>query len=80
MKELVEEIELADQAGIDVFGAGEHHRQHEIFGHDRTLLQFRVGPLPHADIMRSIELFGTEVAPIVRAEVARRDRRARAAA
>jgi probable LLM family oxidoreductase len=46
--------------------------QHEIFGHDRTLLQFSVGPLPHADVMRSIELFGTEVAPIVRDEVARR--------
>jgi alkanesulfonate monooxygenase SsuD/methylene tetrahydromethanopterin reductase-like flavin-dependent oxidoreductase (luciferase family) len=46
--------------------------QHEIFGHDRTLLQFSVGPLPHADIMRSIELFGTEVAPIVREEIARR--------
>ena len=46
--------------------------QHEIFGHDRTLLQFSVGPLPHRDVMRSIELFGTEVAPIVREEVARR--------
>jgi probable LLM family oxidoreductase len=46
--------------------------QHEIFGHDRTLLQFSVGPLPHADVMRSIELFGTAVAPIVREEVARR--------
>jgi probable LLM family oxidoreductase len=46
--------------------------QHEIFGHDRTLLQFSVGPLPHADVMRSIELFGTKVAPTVREEVARR--------
>ncbi len=47
-------------------------RLHEVFGHDRTLLQFSVGPLPHADVLRSIELFGTEVAPVVRAEVARR--------
>lgn len=46
--------------------------QHEIFGHDRTLLQFSVGPLPHADVMHSIELFGTRVAPVVREEVARR--------
>jgi probable LLM family oxidoreductase len=46
--------------------------QHEIFGHDRFLLQFSVGTLPHERIMRSIELFGTEVAPVVRAEVARR--------
>ncbi|MEA2307167.1 MAG: hypothetical protein QOH43_4447 [Solirubrobacteraceae bacterium] len=46
--------------------------QHEIFGHDRTLLQFSVGTLPHASIMRSIELYGTEVAPVVRKEVERR--------
>jgi probable LLM family oxidoreductase len=46
--------------------------QHEIFGHDRFLIQMSVGTLPHADVMRSIELFGTEVAPIVRREVARR--------
>jgi probable LLM family oxidoreductase len=52
---------------------------HAIFGHDRTLLQFSVGPMPHADVMRSIELFGTEVAPLVRAEVARRGASAAAA-
>ncbi len=46
--------------------------QHEIFGHDRFLVQFSVGPMPHEKIMRSIELFGTEVAPVVREEVARR--------
>lgn len=45
--------------------------QREIFGHDRFLLQTSVGPLPHAKVLRSIELFGTEVAPAVRAEVAR---------
>ncbi len=31
-----------------------------------------LGAVAHRDVMRSIELFGTEVAPIVRAEVARR--------
>jgi probable LLM family oxidoreductase len=46
--------------------------QHEIFGHERCLLQFSVGTLPHRDLMRSIELFGTEVAPVVRRELARR--------
>ena len=40
--------------------------QHEIFDHQRTLVQFTVGSLPHASVMRSIELFGTEVAPAVR--------------
>jgi probable LLM family oxidoreductase len=46
--------------------------QHEIFGHDRFLLQFGVGAMPHAKILRSIELLGTEVAPAVREEVLRR--------
>jgi len=40
--------------------------QHEVFGHQRFLIQFSVGPLPHASLMRSIELFGTKVAPAVR--------------
>jgi probable LLM family oxidoreductase len=46
--------------------------QHEIFGHDRFLLQFTIGGIPHEGILRSIELLGREVAPAVRAEVARR--------
>jgi probable LLM family oxidoreductase len=40
--------------------------QHEIFGHDRFLLQVTVGSMPHEKTMRAIELFGTEVAPAVR--------------
>ena len=46
--------------------------QHELFGHDRFLAQMSVGMLPHAQAMRSIELLGAEVAPLVREEVARR--------
>ena len=46
--------------------------QHDLFRHDRFLLQLSVGSIPHADMLRAIELFGSEVAPIVRAEVARR--------
>jgi probable LLM family oxidoreductase len=44
--------------------------QHEIFNHDRFLLQMSVGTLPHKDVMRAIELLGTEVAPKVRAALA----------
>ena len=44
--------------------------QHELFGHDRHLLQLTVGPLPHAEVLRAIEIFGQEVAPVVRREVA----------
>jgi len=40
--------------------------QHEIFGHDRFLLQFTIGGVPHEGILRSIELLGREVVPAVR--------------
>jgi probable LLM family oxidoreductase len=46
--------------------------QHEIFHHQRFLIQFSVGSLPHPGIMKSIELFGTKVAPVVRKELASR--------
>ena len=39
---------------------------HELFGHQRLLLQFSVGPMPHAEMLRCIELYGTVVAPAVR--------------
>jgi len=41
--------------------------QHEIFGHDRFMVQFTTGGAPHEGILRSIELLGREVAPAVRA-------------
>ena len=41
--------------------------QHQVFGHDRFLLQMIGGGMPHAQVMRSIELLGTQVAPAVRA-------------
>jgi hypothetical protein len=44
--------------------------QHEIFGHQRFLAQMSVGSLPHEQVMRSIELLGTEVVPAVRTALA----------
>lgn len=44
--------------------------EHEIFGMDRFLMQMSVGSVPHKQIMRSIELFGSIVAPAVRKAVA----------
>lgn len=41
----------------------DHHR---IFGNDRFLLQMAIGLMPHDQIMRGIELYGTRVAPMVR--------------
>lgn len=44
--------------------------EHELLGNTRFLIQFSVGTLPHAVVMRAIELFGTVVAPAVRKAVA----------
>ncbi len=44
--------------------------QHAIFKNDRYLLQMDVGGVPHEQLMQSIELFGTQVAPLVRKALA----------
>jgi alkanesulfonate monooxygenase SsuD/methylene tetrahydromethanopterin reductase-like flavin-dependent oxidoreductase (luciferase family) len=43
--------------------------EHDLFGHDRYIAQMSVGAVAHADVLRSIELFGTRVAPLVRDEL-----------
>jgi probable LLM family oxidoreductase len=40
--------------------------EHSIFGHQRMMIQFTVGAMPHDAVMRCIELYGTVVAPAVR--------------
>lgn len=40
--------------------------EHQLFGHQRFLAQISVGAMPHAKVMRAIELLGTKVAPAVR--------------
>ncbi len=40
--------------------------EHELFGHTRALIQFSVGTMPHDQMLRAIELYGTVVAPAVR--------------
>jgi probable LLM family oxidoreductase len=40
-------------------------------GIERFMLHVPVGSMPHEDVMRSIELLGTEVAPFVRSEIER---------
>ncbi len=44
--------------------------QHRLFGHQRFLIQLTVGPMPHAKVLRAIELLGTEVVPAVRRALA----------
>ncbi len=38
----------------------------DVLGIDRFMLHISVGTMPHEKVLRSIELFGTEVAPLVR--------------
>jgi len=45
--------------------------EHELFGNDRFLIQFTLGPTPHDKVLRCIELFGTRVAPAVRKALAK---------
>lgn len=40
--------------------------EHELFGHQRTLLQLDWGGVPSAKVERAIEILGTEVAPAIR--------------
>jgi probable LLM family oxidoreductase len=44
--------------------------EHELFKNTRFLAQMSVGTMPHDKILRSLELFGTKVAPAVRKALA----------
>jgi probable LLM family oxidoreductase len=40
--------------------------EHELFGNTRFMAQASIGAVPHKMTMKSIELFGTKVAPVIR--------------
>ncbi len=60
----------ADFVGSPTEAAEKILWQRELFGHDRFLLQIIGGGMPHAQVLRAIELFGTRVAPEVRKALA----------
>ena len=43
--------------------------EYELFGFSRFMAQASVGNVPHKMVMKSIELFGTKVAPVVKKEI-----------
>jgi alkanesulfonate monooxygenase SsuD/methylene tetrahydromethanopterin reductase-like flavin-dependent oxidoreductase (luciferase family) len=43
--------------------------EHELFGNTRFMAQASIGNVPHKLTMKSIELFGTKVVPVIRKEV-----------
>jgi probable LLM family oxidoreductase len=69
---------LRSPRGALAVGSGEQVAEkilfeHELFGHQRYIGQMSVGAVDHQDVLRSMELFGTEVAPLVREEIGRRE-------
>lgn len=47
--------------------------EYELFGFTRFLAQASIGNVPHSMTLKSIELFGTKVAPVIRKEIALKD-------
>lgn len=47
--------------------------EHELFGNTRFMAQASIGNVPHKLTMKSIELFGTKVAPVIRRETGSKD-------
>lgn len=64
-------VQAANLRGSDFVGTAEQIIdkivfQHGLFEHDRFMIQFDVGVMPHDKVMAAIELLGTEVAPEVK--------------
>ncbi len=68
-------LEGADFVGSPEEVAEKILYQYKLFRHQRFLLQLTVGTLPHRKVLRAIELYGTEVAPLVRKTLAERSAR-----
>ena len=69
----MEEIELSQQVGVDVFGVGEHRRPDFVVSSPAVILG--AGSMGTSRTPRHcarIELLGTHVVPAVRAELERR--------
>ena len=43
---------------------------HKLFRNDRILIQMAIGTMPHAEVLKAIELLGNKVVPLVRAGLA----------
>ncbi len=63
-------IEGANLVGSPAEVAEKILHQQRIFSHERFMIQFSVGTLPHADVMRSIENSAPRSTPVVRRELA----------
>jgi alkanesulfonate monooxygenase SsuD/methylene tetrahydromethanopterin reductase-like flavin-dependent oxidoreductase (luciferase family) len=74
---------LASPAGPLALGSPEEVAEkivayHDLFQPERYLGHISIGAVPHRDVMRAIELFGTQVAPLVERAIADDPRNAKA--
>jgi probable LLM family oxidoreductase len=60
MKNLMEEIELADQAGLDVFAIGEHHREEYVSSAPSILLAAAAARTKNIRLSSSVTVLGSE--------------------
>ncbi|MGY2130397.1 LLM class flavin-dependent oxidoreductase [Blastococcus sp. SYSU DS0617] len=69
IRNVVESIVLAEQVGLDWFGVGEHHTPEFPASAAAPILAAAAAQTSRIKLLHAIELFGTEVRPIVQAEL-----------
>lgn len=67
---------LADPATVLAVGSPQQViekilHQHELFGHNRFMMQIDIGGMPYTTVAKAIEMLAANVAPVVRRELAR---------
>ena len=60
MRNLMEEIQLADEAGLQVFGIGEHHREEYLASSPSTILAAAAGVTKQIRLTSAVTVLGSE--------------------
>ncbi len=60
LRNLIEEIELADQVGLDVFGVGEHHRRDYAVSSPTTVLAYAAGRTKNIRLSTAVTVLSSE--------------------
>src|SRR5690625_860474 len=71
LRNLMEEIELADQVGLDVFGIGEHHRPEFISSSPATLLAAAASRTKQIRLSSAVTVLGSDDPGRVYQQIAR---------
>src|ERR1044072_5909838 len=60
LRELIEEITLADQVGLDVFGVGEHHRPDFVVSAPAIVLPAAARTSQHIRLTRAVSVISSD--------------------